>query len=451
MLRIYIYTSLILCYFLSTLIQNDILPYIVGGLANITILVSLFHSRGLYLFSGLLFYTIGMILYFTTDHVHFLLQFDSMIGILALFIVLPFLNSLIIVGRYDKHLSSLLRFKVSDVGDLYKRSSIVSHLLGLFLNIATVPILIQSLRNSLKNFPKKLTDPFYAKSILRAYSFCLMWSPMEVMIIQTLQITGKSYLIVFPFLLSLVGLFLFFDTTLGKKHFRAMQLQALEENTSFQTSFRKIVDLFILLFILVGSVTILDRFIAQGYLFSLVLLMIPISFIWSRKIGKLKQYWIYTMPHWQERTKGLANFYFMFISAGFFVTMLANKRILTSVQPFILIIADKPLALFTMISLFFFVSSMIGFHPLVSIVLLAEVLHPILADIASIPLSLVFIISSLSTVMYSPFHISTSVLAGEIKVNPYRIGIWNIPFALLLLSFTVLFAYGLHLVLSMFS
>src|SRR5690625_884297 len=250
MFRVYVYTSLIICYFLSTFIQNDLLPYIVGGLANITILVSLFHARGLYLYSGLIFYMIGIILYFTTDHVHFLLQFNSMIGILALFIVLPFLNSLIIVGRYDKHLSSLLRYKVDDVGDLYKRSSIVSHILGLFLNIATVPILIQSLRSSLSDFPKKLTDPFYAKSILRACSFCLMWSPMEVMIIQTLQITGKSYIVIFPFLLTLVGLFLFIDTSLGKKHFQDLPLPSARERTSFQTSFRKIIDLFVLLFIL---------------------------------------------------------------------------------------------------------------------------------------------------------------------------------------------------------
>lgn len=451
MFRVYVYSSLIVCYLLSTFIQHDILPYLVGILANITILVSIFYARGLYLHSGLIFYMIGVILYFTTENVTFLLQFDSMIGILALFIVLPFLNSLIIVGRYDKHLSSLLRYKVNDVGDLYKRSSIVSHILGLFLNIATVPILIQSLRSSLKNFPKKITDPFYAKSILRAYSFCLMWSPMEVMIIQTLQITGKSYIVIFPFLLTLVVLFLFIDTTLGKKHFQYLLLPAAEERTSFQTSFQKIIDLFVLLFILVGSVSLLDRLIVQGYLFSLVLLMIPVSLIWARRIGKLKQYWIHTIPHWQERSKGLANFYFMFISAGFFVMMLSNTPFLKKVQPFILTIADQPLVLFTTISLFFFITSMIGFHPLISIVLLAEVLQPVLADIASIPLSLVFIISSLSTVLYSPFHISTSVLAGEIKVNPYRVGLWNIPFALLLLSFTVLFSYGLHLVLSFFS
>ena len=451
MFRVYVYSSLIVCYLLSTFIQSDILPYLVGILANITILMSFFYARGLYLYSGLIFYMTGVILYFTTENITFLLQFDSMIGILALFIVLPFLNSLIIVGRYDKHLSTLLRYKVNDVGDLYKRSSIVSHILGLFLNIATVPILIQSLRSSLSDFPKKLTDPFYAKSILRAYSFCLMWSPMEVMIIQTLQITGKSYIVIFPFLLTLVGLFLFIDTSLGKKHFQDLPLPSAGERTSFQTSFRKIIDLFVLLFILVGSVSLLDRLIAQGYLFSLVLLMIPVSLIWARRIGKLKQYWIHTIPHWRERTKGLANFYFMFISAGFFVMMLSNTAFLKKVQPFILTIADQPLVLFTTISLFFFIASMIGFHPLISIVLLAEVLQPVLADITSIPLSLVFIISSLSTVMYSPFHISTSVLAGEIKVNPYRVGLWNIPFALLLLSFTVLFSYGLHLVLSFFS
>src|SRR5690625_3468976 len=149
MFRVYVYSSLIVCYLLSTFIQHDILPYLVGILANINILMSSFYTIGLYLYSGLIFYMTGVILYFTTENITFLLQFDSMIGILALFIVLPVLNSLIIVGRYDKHLSTLLRYKVNDVGDLFKRSYIISHILGLFLNIATVPILIQSLRSSL--------------------------------------------------------------------------------------------------------------------------------------------------------------------------------------------------------------------------------------------------------------------------------------------------------------
>lgn len=450
MLRVYIYTSLIIAYILSSFIQSDILPYFVGILANITVFISLFYARGLYLYSGIIFYTLGIVLYFTTDGVSFLLQFHSMIGILALFLVLPFLNALIVVGRYDSHLSTLLQFKVRDIGDLYKRSSIVSHILGLFLNIATVPILIQSLQNTLKTFPDKLTKPFYAKSILRAYAFCLMWSPMEVMIIQTLEITGESYLIVFPFLLFLVGLFLFIDTTLGKRRHQDLTLPMNEVELSFQTSFRKIFELFVLLFILVGAVSILDLIIAQGYLFSLVLLMIPISLIWSWRLGKLKRYWAYTIPHWQVRTKGLANFYFMFISAGFFVMMLANTALLDMLQPFILRIADHSLLLFMMICIYFFLSSMIGFHPLVSIVLLAEILHPVLADISSIPLSIVLIISSLSTVMYSPFHISTSLLASEINVNPYRVGLWNMPFVLLLLSITVLFAYGLDRLLILF-
>src|SRR5690625_3986384 len=112
MFRVYVYSSLIVCYLLSTFIQSDILPYLVGILANITILMSFFYARGLYLYSGLIFYMTGVILYFTTENITFLLQFDSMIGILALFIVLPFLNLLFIVVRYDTHLSRLLRYTV---------------------------------------------------------------------------------------------------------------------------------------------------------------------------------------------------------------------------------------------------------------------------------------------------------------------------------------------------
>ena len=453
MLRLYLYPILIILYIIATLFPNEALFQLIGVVANITIIVSLFYARGLYLYSGILFYVIGFTLFLTNNlsWQTFFLQFDSMLGILALFIMLPFLNSLILIGRYDKHLSSLLEYKVQHVGDLYKRGGLVSHILGLFLNIATIPLVLQSLHTSLKTYPKTLTDKFYTQSLLRAYALCLMWSPMEIMIIKSLEITGKDYLFIAPFLIIFAGAMLYLDTIFGKRKYAHLPIQPTDGAISIKPILKKIRELFILLVLLVVAVTALNRIIGEGYLFSLVLLIIPVSLIWAGKIGKVKRYIVHTIPHWKMKTKGQANFFFMFLSAGFFVNMVAETKVLILLQNLYISFSEQTLILFILIGLYFFVTSFIGFHPLVSIVLLAEILRPVLPEISSIPLTIVLITSSLSTVMYSPFNVSLSILASEIKRNSYQISVWNIPFSLLLIGISIAFAYMIHIVSGVFA
>ena len=324
MLRLFVYPLIIIIYIITTLVPHSLLFQLIGVLANIAIIISLFHAKGLYLYSGIIFYILGMILFLSNDlsWQSFFLQFDSMLGILALFIMLPFLNSLILVGRYDKHLSSLLEYKVNHAGDLYQRGGIVSHILGLFLNIATIPLVLHSLHTSMKQYATSFTDKFYTQSLLRAYALCLMWSPMEIMVIQSLEITNRGYIAIFPFLILFAGIMLYLDTTFNKRRYSDYPIAISESNVTLSAIMKKIRELFVLLLLLVFVVTILNRFLGEGYLFSLVILIIPVSILWAKRIGKLKSYVAYTIPHFKKRTKGLANFFFMFLSAGFFVNML---------------------------------------------------------------------------------------------------------------------------------
>src|SRR5690625_1376391 len=188
MLRLYIYPLLVIIYIISQLVTLTLLNYLIGIFANFAIIISLFYARGLYLYSGIVFYVLGIILFLSNDLTYqaFLLQFDSMLGILSLFIMLPFLNSLILVGRYDRYLSSLLEYRISHVGDLYERGGIVTYILGLFLNIATIPLVFHTLHKSLRQFPSLFTDKFYTKNILRASAFCLMCIMFVIIIIPSI-------------------------------------------------------------------------------------------------------------------------------------------------------------------------------------------------------------------------------------------------------------------------
>jgi len=451
-LRVFLYSSLILLYIIATLTQNDHLFYLVGIIANVVIIVSLFYTRGLYLFSGLIFLIIGSSIYFlgNLSWQQYFLQFDTMVGILALFYLLPFLNKLISVGEYDTYLSALLHYRVNNLGDLYKRSSYVTHILGLFLNITTVPILVQSLRGNFQSFSKEMVNRFFSNNLLRAYALCLMWSPMEILVVKTISITNINYLVLAPFLIIFVLVLWWIDRVTGYNKYKKDTLTIDPMDISIRTITMRIIDLAVLLIFLVTTVTIVNMLFSLGYLFSLVLVMVPVSFIWSFKIKRGKKYTIESFSELKIKTEGLSHYFFMFLSAGFFVNMLQTTSFLSYLQKVAQLLSNHILLLFTAIGALFLFSSFIGFHPLVTVTIVEIILQPILPIVSGIPLAVVLITSSLSTVMYSPFNLSVSILSVETNENPYRIGYWNIPYAILLLSCSIAFAYVIYIIQKLF-
>ena len=210
---------------------------------------------------------------------------------------------------------------------------------------------------------------------------------------------------------------------------------------NIKTVYKNIGELLIFLMILVLTVSITQLFLHKGFLFCLVLTLVPLSFLWAVLTGKSKRYLQFTIPHWKVRTEGLSNYFFMFLSAGFFVEMIVQSGFLTFLETLLIDNADSRLLFYCMIAGYFFATSLIGFHPLISMTLLAALIEPILPAISSIPLALVLITSSLATVMYSPFNLSVSILSDSLKINAYRMGTANILFALAFMAAGIFTAY----------
>lgn len=444
---LFLYTGLIALFMLSVFIDASFLYYIVGVAAFAALLTASLRAKGLYFYSGLIFFMIGVILFFIQDlpWYSFFLHFDSMLGVMALFLVLPFLNSIIRVGHYDTNLNVLLRRDIYTLDKLYRRSFLVSHILGLFLNIATIPLLKNSLQQTLKNLPKETANSFLSGSILRGYALCLSWSPMEVMVSTSLDMTGKAYYEVILPMLLIILLFAAIDYTFSFFKYRTFGLHIADALQSAANVRRKMLEIggMLLLFILLTSV--IQHFFEKGYLLSVVIVIIPISFLWALLIHKQKRYIQITIPHWKERTSGLSNYFFMFLSAGLFVSMLAESGALSILQNGFQSVSDQTLLFYFMIGLYFFGTSLTGFHPLVSITLLGELLRPVLPEVSSVSLTIVLITCSLATVMYSPFNLSVSILADLLRINPFQIVRWNVRYALLYMFISIFAAYGICL------
>ncbi|WP_299092367.1 hypothetical protein [uncultured Metabacillus sp.] len=446
-MTIFIYTLLIILYIVSRFFTDLFFSYCIGILALVTLLLSLFRAKGLYLISGICFLAIGILLFLTGDHpwYAFLLHFESMLGVLSLFLVLPFINSIIRVGRYDINLGLLLKNEVDRLSKLYKRSFLVTHFLGLFLNIATLPLLKKSLDRTLSQLPKIMADRYYTQNILRSYALCLTWSPMEVMVSTSIDLTNKGYYQVFPIAFSIAIITILSDWLLS--YFKYRNVSLVIENSSeisYKKVYRKIVEMLFMLFLFIVSVSLLQKGIDRGFLFAVVLLIIPISIVWALYIRKIRRYFSITIPHWKERTKGLSNYFFMFLSAGLFVEMLSLSGHLTFLQSAFRSITDQSFVFYLMVGGYFLFTSFIGFHPLVSLTLLAELLKPILPEVSTISFTIVLISCSLATVMFSPFNLSVSILSDELKINPYRLGLWNIVFAIFYMLLSIFIAFSLN-------
>ncbi|MDY7220918.1 hypothetical protein [Halalkalibacterium halodurans] len=445
-MRLFVYPTLILLFLLSTFFHHSLLSGAIGIVAIITLVISAVYARGLYFTSGSVFLFFGGGLFIMSGQsIHALLfHFDTMLGILGLFLLLPFLNLLIKMGRYDTKLRTSMEHGMNRVSHLYRRSFIVCHTLGLFLNIATLPLVKESLTSSLQHLPKNQADRFYSQNLLRAYALCLTWSPMEVMVVTSLDVTGTSYLSIFPVMVLILIIVVSFDWIVSSIKYRHWPLKNCNDHVTQSNKMFSHVQPFILLLLTFFLAVSTFHFIFQkGYLLSIVILIVPITVSWAFVIKKGRRFFQLLVPLWRERTNGLANYFYMFLSAGFFVEMLSQSNHLLFLQEMFYTVSNLSTALpfFCMIAGYFLITSLIGFHPLVSFTLLIELLRPFLDEVSSPSLAIVFIVCSLSTVLYSPFNLSVTILADSLKLNPYRVGMWNFPFALLYISIGIFIAY----------
>ena len=212
---------------------------------------------------------------------------------------------------------------------------------------------------------------------------------MEIMIIKSLEITDKDYIFIAPFLIIFAGAMLYLDTIFGKRKYAHLPIQPTDGAISINRILKKIRELFILLVLLVVAVTALNRIIGEGYLFSLVLLIIPVSLIWAGKIRKVKRYIVYVFHIGNEIRRDKLIYFSCFYQQDFLLTWWQKQKCF-NVTNIYTSVSEQTLILFILIGLYFLVTSFIGFHPLVSIVLLAEILQPVLPEISSIPLDIRF-------------------------------------------------------------
>jgi len=433
MVNAVVFPLLIVLYLISLFVPFPFMQYGVGVISVVVIVLAGIRAKGLYLYTGLVFLIVGvsLFIYKGLPWYTFFLQFQSMLGLLSFFTVLLFMNMLIYLNRFHKTIEGQLKQNITSWDQLYKRSSMASQIIANFLNIATIPLVAKSLKPSLLGFPEKEKNAFSSKSILRSYALALSWSPLDAAVGTAIDITGANFLVVLPILLGLAIVTILSD--MGLSYFRYRKIpypsNAVLQERETSSKAGKFIKLVVFLLLFVAIVSGVQMTLRQSFLLSIVLVLPLYCLGWSLAQRKLLRYLTLIADNWTKHTYSLSNYYFMFLCGALFVNMAADTGGVASLHSLFERFIDVPFYFYLLTAVYFLIVSLVGFHPLVSLTVFAAITHSILNQLSVIPFTVVFLACCMSTIMYSPFNLSVSLMSKELNINPYRITVWNLAFA----------------------
>lgn len=449
-MRIFVYSLIPVLYIGNLFWHLPAFDIVLTILAVIAISVSLLHVHRLYLFSSLLFLTAGVLIsvYSNVPLSEWFRAFHPMMNVLGIFLVIPFIQGIMKTGRFDKSMKQLICYRLRGGDDLYRRTSLATYLLAVFLTIATLPVGIQSFGKAAGVLEKPGDKLFLSHAMLRAYSLALLWSPVELLVVVSMDQTRGNYLLLLPILLSISLIYLLLDWSLHKRKYSGLASKPVfaAESSLLKLHLIKAGQLILAIVILLILVLLTDHFLHLGMMVAITLVLAPFSLIWSMMLNKLSLFLRLLRKMWVPAMRKTANFYAVFLSAGFFITMGQKSILFDYVNRFVQYqMVHLPLLLFfSLLALLFWLMSFTGFHSVVTITLLANIVVPLSPGMSD-SLALLFVGSAISLLMVSPFNMATSIMATLLDTGPVNLIRWNYPFAVAFVTAAVLAAYSLAL------
>lgn len=427
------------------------MEYIIGISSAFIILLTVKKAGPLYTWVGLSFLALAIISYVTVRPIeaHFFSLFGSLAGLLSLLFVLPCMSVVISIGRYDQALGKIISNRPKPTAtELYRKTSLVTYMLTLFLNVATIPVVVSAVNNKIQSLGKEKIQQFFSHSLLRAYAFVLLWSPTEILVAASIDITGQSYLTLLPTLLVISLLFMSVDWYLHSKQLKGINIETNIEGTQKPPT-KKLLQLGIAITVFILLVLLFNSLSTQTFLFTVTVLIIPFTLGWALSLKKGKRFRKLANVRLRANARQMHGLFFLFLSAGFFVEVFPSTGVFDQMQVMFQHVYDHYTVLFfyAIIGFFIFGLALVGFHPLISISLLT----PFLGDvIEAYPygVSLLLIGAGLCTIMIGPLNVTPTILAMQLQANPYTIIKRNIVFALCFLLFIIIMAYGFSMLLS---
>jgi len=449
-MKVFVYAAVPILYILNLFLNLFVCDLLIMIFAILSILLSYRQANRLYSTVGTIFLVIGLGLWsYSSFRLELLLtSFHQMAGILGLFVVLPFIQSIIRVGRYDKSMNKLLHYRVQTVHGVYCRTSLGVYILSVFLAIAAIPIGAHSFGKKIPVVVNEVRQRFLNSSMIRPFALALFWSPIEMVVLIGVDATHADYEVILPILMGISLIFLMSDWLLQRRQYNlSIHQDQVEPFIEFpRKEITKSLQLLLAILLLFGMVVLVNRVFGYGMLISIIFILAPFSLVWSVCIRKLPLLLRRLKRTWPEGVEKMANFNLLFLSASFFLTMV-QKSPISELLNRILVAQFNYMHLFIFcifVSLMLWFLSYLGIHAVVLIVLLANILNPFFIGNEN-GLAFLLIATLLALLMVNPFNVVSSMMTSILGIHPIKLVRWNLGFAVCLILAVDLIAYMLLL------
>lgn len=428
------YAFVFLLHVINVFIESTILNYVIGVFSIVMFGVSFMGASRLFKYLASAFVVIGGVAFIGSDQS--LLTIPAMVtsnlSLLTLLAMLPWMNSVVRSGRFDRSLNNLLKVNVSDLGKLYPRSSVTTLTFASFLNLSAATISQDILSKNLSSLPTKMRNSFISTATLRGYSLALLWSPLEILLAVSIFTTGVDYVSLLPWLLLIAGLTFMMDAIWGRFHYRKYSYENVnrQSNADVKTLTKKIVLLLIALILFLTFVIALGNLFNLDFIFTVTLLIFPFALSWAFIMKRVRSFWVIGWNTWKTKTNAMQNFIILFLSLAFFEASINGTTYLDFIKQPLLALSDYPLILFIFIQVIFIFLSMFGIHPIATIGILTGVVTSLLAFMNPVSLAIVLVTSAVATTSVSTYGLVVQITAMNLGDNPYRITLKNLPYAL---------------------
>ncbi|MFC0470771.1 hypothetical protein ACFFHM_09775 [Halalkalibacter kiskunsagensis] len=436
--RLYvIYSAILSLFIINMFISSNVLTYIVGLLAIPMLFISFWGANKLFRILGCVFISFALILfiYAGLPIYEIPLYMTSTMPLLAFLTLLPWMNSIVRAGRFDRRINEVMKENVSDLGKLYVRSSFTTYILCSFINLSALSLSQDVLLENMSKMKKKIKDSFISRTTLRAFAVALVWSPMEIIVAITVDATGVSYLSYLPWLFLCSIFVLLIDWLSSNKRFNTIsyEVSSVRRPREIQPKqiAKQIAQLLFALTIFLVVVVSIGNYFDLNFILSVTLVILPFSFGWAVMMKRWRSFFAIGWSTWKQRTNSMQNFVVLFLSLAFFSSSLNETPFLQLIQQPFLASTERPLMILVLIQVTYLVMSMIGVHPIATIGVLIEVLQPLYSVMNPLSIGMVMITGALATATVGVYGVTVTMTSMNTKQNPYRITLRNLPFALL--------------------
>ncbi|WP_411503584.1 hypothetical protein [Brevibacillus centrosporus] len=446
--RPYVFLSAIAAYLLSAFYPS---PFLHGVISVLSILIILmvfpFVPRFVQGLSAL-FLLIGgsLLLASGAAWTQFVTGFGNMLNILSLFALIPFIALPIELGNYANRIQQMIQRTIKRSGLLYSMTASLSYILSSFMNIATLPMVYQTIRPSLELFPIEQKERFISRAITHGYSMPIVWTPVAPIVGIIVEMTGVRWSAILPIMIpfSLFGLLL--DGLMGQwiAKRRRKQLdsvviremaaarQVVEEQKQQAGKPSHPVHILLAILIFTGLIALLERYTSYSFLLLVSVAVIPFALLWSVMIGTGGLFLQRSKTLLPAQLMKMKEQFIVFLSAGFMISAIQTSGAghvlngwimagenLVGADLFLLLIPLIPLGL-----------AFVGLHPAVGLALTAESLNPHALGISPELTAIAMLTGAATAFLMGPYNATAGMMANLTKQSSIRISNWNAPFTL---------------------